>query len=205
MNWSTFLPKIIAKTSQVIAAPSSWAHLQIKRSQCLVDARGTLHPSSTIVNHQQDPSAITVGANTHIRGELLVCAHGGKIHIGDTCFVGEGSRIWSASSVRIGNRVLISHSVNIHDNDSHSPSAESRHKHFGQIIEAGHPNQLDDVATAPVLIEDDSWIGFGSAIFRGVTIGRGAVVSAGSVVIRDVAPYCVVAGNPAHTIGRSRE
>ena len=44
------------------------------------------------------------------------------------------------------------------------------------------------------------WIGFGAVVLTGVTIGRGAVVAAGSVVTRDVPPYAIVAGNPARTL-----
>jgi acetyltransferase-like isoleucine patch superfamily enzyme len=71
------------------------------------------------------------------------------------------------------------------------------------IFDNSRLNQLDDVASKPVLIEDDVWIGFGAAVLKGVTVGRGAVVAARSVVTKDVPPYSVVAGNPAHPIGAS--
>lgn len=48
-----------------------------------------------------------------------------------------------------------------------------------------------------VIIEDDVWIGFGAIILSGVRIGRGAVVAAGSVVVKDVEPYSIVGGTPA--------
>lgn len=54
-----------------------------------------------------------------------------------------------------------------------------------------------------ITIEDDVWIGAGSIVLPGVTIGHGAIVGAGSVVTRDVAPFDIVGGNPARTI-RSR-
>ena len=47
---------------------------------------------------------------------------------------------------------------------------------------------------------DDAWIGFNSIILKGVTVGRGAVVGAGSVVTNDVPDHTVVAGNPARVI-----
>lgn len=52
----------------------------------------------------------------------------------------------------------------------------------------------------PVIIDDDVWIGFGATILSGVTIGKGAIVAAASVVIHDVEPYSIVAGNPARPI-----
>jgi len=50
------------------------------------------------------------------------------------------------------------------------------------------------------VIEDDVWIGFKATILKGVTIGRGSVIAAGSVVTKDVPPYTLVAGNPAQII-----
>jgi len=106
--------------------------------------------------------------------------------------------------VQIGNRVLISHSVNIHDTNSHSLSAQSRHRHFLDIFVDRASGGLDDIGSRPIIIEDDAWVGFGAAILKGVTIGRGAIVSACSVVTKDVPPFTIVAGNPARQIGTSR-
>lgn len=50
-------------------------------------------------------------------------------------------------------------------------------------------------------IEDDAWIGFGAVIMAGVTVGRGAIVAASSVVTKDVLPYSIVGGVPAKVIG----
>ena len=53
---------------------------------------------------------------------------------------------------------------------------------------------------SPVVIEDYVWIGMNSIILKGVTIGKGAVVAAGSVVTKSVPPMTVVGGNPAEVI-----
>jgi len=173
-----------------------------KFNPCNVAEGASMHRHSRVWNFQADKNSIAIGARSHILGELLVCAHGGSIRIGDACNIGEGSRIWSAASIAIGDRALISHGVNIHDTTSHSLSAASRHDHFISIIASGHPMVVDDVS-APIVIEDDAWIGFNATILKGVTIGKGAVVGAASLVTKDVPAYTVVAGNPANPIGTS--
>jgi acetyltransferase-like isoleucine patch superfamily enzyme len=96
--------------------------------------------------------------------------------------------------------VLISHGVNIHDTNSHPIDAEARHAHFRHIIQYGHPRSDIDIKAAPIIIGDDVWIGFGAIILKGVTIGKGAIVAAGALVTRDVAPFTIVAGNPAKEV-----
>ena len=177
---------------------------QIKRRHCVVGSGAVLLPSSRIENFLRNRDSIVIGSNARIAGELLVFAHGGRIQVGDDCFIGEGTRIWSANSAKIGHRVLISHAVNIHDTNSHSTSAASRHAHMSAIRSTGHPAHLPDVTDSPVVVEDDVWIGFNAVVLKGVRIGRGAVVGAGSVVTRNVAPFTVVAGNPARQVGVSR-
>lgn len=56
------------------------------------------------------------------------------------------------------------------------------------------------IRTAPVVIEDDVWLGTNAVVLPGVRVGRGAVVGAGAVVTRDVPPFTVVAGVPARPI-----
>jgi acetyltransferase-like isoleucine patch superfamily enzyme len=152
-----------------------------------------------VVNNLGGREAIRVGANTHIKGELLTFAHGGSIRMGAYCFLGEHSRIWSALSIEIGDRVLISHNVNIFDNSTHPLSARKRHEQFKQIITTGHPRSID-LDERPVRIGDDVLIGCMSIVLSGVTIGRAAIIGAGSVVTDDVPAYAIVAGNPARVI-----
>lgn len=153
-----------------------------------VDKGALLLPQARVFNLGGKRSAIRVGAFSSVRGELLAYAHGGAIEIGDWCYVGEGSRIWSASRVHVGNRVLISHDVNIHDTDSHPRDPVARHRHFRQISTTGHPQEIEGIAGAPIWIGDDVWIGFNSIILKGVTIGDRSIIAAGSIVIKDVPP-----------------
>lgn len=171
--------------------------LYAKKYKC--DSTAVLYDSARIVNPLPDSSAIEIGAHSHIRGELLTFGHGGRIILGKYCYVGEHSHIWSASEITIGNRVLISHNVNIFDNLTHPIDAEARHQQFKRIITEGHPKQLD-LSEEPVRVEDDAWIGCLSVILKGVTVGKAAVVGAGSVVTSDVPPNTIVSGNPAKIV-----
>lgn len=64
---------------------------------------------------------------------------------------------------------------------------------------------LDAKSKGPIIIENDVWIGFGVIILSGVTIGRGSVVAAGSVVTKSFEPYSIIGGNPAKLIKRRFE
>ena len=165
----------------------------------VLDVKAVIHPMATVHNIRKQRQAIRVGANTHLKGELLTFAHGGEISIGEYCYVGEQSRIWSAARISIGDRVLISHGVNIFDSLTHPISPVERHRHYRRIITHGHPDRAD-LGEAPVRIGNDVWIGCLSIVLKGVTIGEGAIVGAGSVVSKDVPPFTIVAGNPARVV-----
>jgi len=177
---------------------------RVAASKCTVGERTVLYPSCKIDNDLCDRSLIQIGDDTQVLSNLQVFPHGGRIVVGKDCYLGEQTRIWSMNSITIGDRVLISHSINIHDHNAHSLSARDRHAHLKAIIAKGHPKDLENVASEPVVIEDDAWIGFNATILKGVRIGKGAVVGACSVVTKDVPPYSVVVGNPSRVVGSSR-
>lgn len=152
-----------------------------------------------ILNASGSSDSIVVGDHCRVEGELFVFAHGGRISVGDWCFIGPDTRVWSAVSVTIGQRVLISHGCNIMDSLTHPIDPVARHEHYRAILLGGHPSTLD-LDERPVVIGDDAWIAAGATVLRGVTIGNGAIVAAGSVVTSDVAPMTVVAGNPAKLV-----
>lgn len=58
----------------------------------------------------------------------------------------------------------------------------------------------ETLCKGPIKVCDDVWIGYGATILSGVTIGQGAIIAAGSVVVKDVEPYSVVGGNPTKLI-----
>jgi acetyltransferase-like isoleucine patch superfamily enzyme len=170
------------------------------RSIAVIHQDAKLLPGVRIVNLRDSPEYIKVGFKSHILGELFTFGHAGCIEIGESCYMGENSRIWSATQVKIGDRVLISHNVNIHDTDGHPVSANARHQHFLDIVNQGHPKFGLTIAASSVHIKDDVWIGFNSTILKGVTIGQGAIIGAASVVTKDVPPWTIVGGNPAKII-----
>ena len=169
------------------------------RATCVLGSGAKLMPSARIRNIRGDTRCIRVGENTVVAGELLVFSHGGDISIGAWCYIGEGTRIWSSGLVRIGDRVLISHNVNIFDSLTHPLNARQRHIQFKAIVQSGHPCSIE-LGERPVTVGDDVWIGVNACVLRGVTIGEGAVVGAGAVVTHDIPPFTIAAGNPARVI-----
>lgn len=146
-------------------------------------------PEASVENYLGDPQRITLGNHSYLRGRLMLYGHGGRICIGEWCYIGVRSEIWSMNSITIGNRVLIAHDVNIHDGMAHSVDPLERHEHYRHILGSGHPhNGLPGVESAPIVIEDDVWISFGVTILKGVRVGARSVIAAGSMVLSDVPP-----------------
>jgi acetyltransferase-like isoleucine patch superfamily enzyme len=166
---------------------AGWATLAARHSATLASSARML-ATGRVINIGNRSGAITIGANSHIGGRLLTFAHGGRITVGEWCFVGEGTQIWSASDIVIGDRVLVSHGVNIHDNDSHPLDPAARFAQTRAIFTTGHPTDIATIRSAPIRIGDDAWIGFGATIMKGVSIGDRAIVGANAIVRDDVPP-----------------
>lgn len=165
-----------------------------RRFSCRIHGGAEIH-----AKNRHRPDSITIGPGSHIRGELFTSPHGGHVTMGSHCYLGDNSRIWSAVRVSIGDRVLIRHNSSIFDSDTHPMAPADRHRHFVEMTTKGRLSKVD-LREEPVLIEDDVWIGCNAVILKGVTIGRGAVIGAGSIVTHDVPPYAVAAGNPARVV-----
>jgi acetyltransferase-like isoleucine patch superfamily enzyme len=121
----------------------------------------------------------------------------GTVRIGDRSYIG-ASQLVCHTGIDIGNDVIISWGVTIVDHNSHALDWAQRRNDIALWREGR--KDWDGVAIAPVVIEDKVWIGFGASILKGVRLGTGAIVGAQAVVTRDVAPFTVVAGNPARVI-----
>lgn len=148
---------------------------------------------------------LLVGADAVISGNFTFERGQGSIVIGDRTFIGGGTFVCS-TGIQIGSDVMFSWGCTVIDTNAHSTNAEDRKRdvaHWKQGLDQGQPGAFKDwsnVRSAPVVVEDGAWIGFNSIILKGVTIGAGAIVAAGSVVTKDVAPGTTVAGNPAKTV-----
>lgn len=122
-------------------------------------------------------------------GEGVLLAHDVQLHlrdrgavidIGAGTFVNHRTELVAHQSVRIGRDCLLAWDILVLDSDSHSVDGGAR--------------------TAPVSIGDRVWIGCRATVLKGVTVGDGAVVAAGSVVVSDVPARALVAGNPARVV-----
>ena len=157
-----------------------------------------------IINPSKNKNTITIGDNTVIFCEIQILGHGGQVNIGDDCFIGKNSYIWSGKKIEVGDRVLIGHNCNIFDSDVHPFDKDERHMQFKKIFSSGHPKDiiLNDVE---VIIEDDVWIGANVTVLKGVKIGKASIIGAGSVVSKDIEPYTVNAGCPSKILRRLDE
>jgi acetyltransferase-like isoleucine patch superfamily enzyme len=135
---------------------------------------------------------VTIGKYAIIRpGNLYGGEPGEGLVVGDHSNIGPYCYIGCSGHISIGNNVMISPRVSIY--------AEN---HVFDQIDTTIKSQ--GVKKEKVVIEDDCWIASNSILLAGVTIGKGSVVAAGSVVTQDVPPYSVVAGVPARVIKNRR-
>lgn len=140
--------------------------------------------------HLRNARGITLGARVEIEHDVylkLVTAEA-RLRVGDFAFIGAGCEIDVAASVSIGAHTLLAPGVFITDH-AHNFARAKRLDEQGSRI-------------APVAVGDDVWLGAKCVVLAGVTIGDGAIVGAGAVVTKDVAPCAIVAGVPAREIGR---
>lgn len=111
----------------------------------------------------------------------------GEVKIGDRCYFNRGCYVVSHEQLLIGDDCIFGQRVSIHDQD-----------HRLEPVDVPPGERGYD--SSPVIIEDNVWVGADAIILRGVTIGYGSVVAAGSIVTKDVPPKSLVAGVPAKVI-----
>lgn len=136
-----------------------------------------------------------IGRGFHA-GARVVLLSRDKMIIGDNFYIGRDSLI--ECDAVIGNDVILGNKVALIGKYDH---------HYQQIgipiRSASHifePEYTWKGLNLKVTIGDDVWIGYGSIILSGVNIGNGSIIAAGSVVTKDVEPYCIYAGVPAKKV-----
>jgi maltose O-acetyltransferase len=117
--------------------------------------------------------------------KLELVADGGRLEVGHHCFINYGSSIAATQLVQIGAHCTIGTYVIIMDNQFHRLEPERR-------------NERPE--SAPVIIEDNVWLGGRVIVLPGVCIGENSVIGAGSVVTKDIPAGCEAAGVPARVI-----
>jgi len=129
----------------------------------------------------------SIGSNCIVEDFATINNGVGDVSIGNNCGIGLSNII--IGPVTIGNYVMLAQNIVI-----------SGLNHGYEDVNL--PPRLQKVTTKPITINDDVWIGANCVITAGVTIGKHAVVGAGSVVTKDIPEFCVVVGNPARVIKR---
>jgi acetyltransferase-like isoleucine patch superfamily enzyme len=120
----------------------------------------------------------------------------GQLFIGSGCVL-VGPVFMCAERITIGDRVILSYNVTIADSDFHPLDPEDRRCDAVANAPFGDKSRRPIIATQPVELADDAWVGVGAIILKGVRIGKGAQIGAGAVITRDVPEGARVFGNPA--------
>lgn len=106
------------------------------------------------------------------------------ITIGDYCLLCPGTRISAAREITIGHSCMMASGTYISDSDAHG------------IYDRSYPVGK----AAPIILEDNVWVGDSCIITKGVTIGENSIIGAGSVVVKSIPPNVIAAGNPAKVV-----
>lgn len=138
-----------------------------------------------------------IGDNVWLGGKIVIVAGSmedhPKVTIGNGAELGWNVSISVTQEIIIEDNARVSYDCRISDSDGHPREADLRAAH-----RPPHPKDI-----RPVRICRDAWIGNGTHIMKGVTIGEGAIIGANSVVIGDIPPFALALGNPAEVFFRN--
>lgn len=131
---------------------------------------------------------------------FLLCMFGAKIH--PTARIYTSAKIYYPANLVMEENSCLASDVDCYNVDQITICANTTVSQGAYLCTASHDitNSLNPLITAPIVIEDQAWIGARAFIGMGVKIGQGAVVGATASVYKDVEPWIVVGGNPAKFI-----
>lgn len=151
-----------------------------------------------MIHGYQDASG-QLRRNTRISDTAIVY-HPEKVFIGDNVFIGHYNILDGTGGLEIGEGSQTAALVGIFTHGSHI-SIRLLGKHYQEVPEYEKPG----FQIAPVKVGKYVYVGAGAKILPGVTIGNGALVSAGSLVVKDVPGFAIVRGSPAKIVGNTRK
>jgi len=172
----------------------------LARRRLLAEAGVSIAPDSKVFFERiayQPGSYLRIGKGSIVEANIIYDRPGATITVGNNTYIGV-SKLCSAERIEFGNDILMAWGGTIVDHDSH-PIAWSQRSNDVRAWFRGEKDWTN-VTRRPVRILDKAWIGFNVTILKGITVGEGAIVGAGSVVTKDVAPFTIVAGNPARMV-----
>lgn len=133
----------------------------------------------------------------NIRGAIYTMTPDARIEIGDRVGISSAC-LWAKERITIGNDVNIGGDCLIMDNDAHPHDFLQRRNEY--LENFGEKALYDIIPTAPIVIEDDVWIGARCQILKGVHIGARCIIAAGSVVTKNIPADVIAGGNPCRVI-----
>ena len=145
--------------------------------------------------------ALVIGSHSTMDGVHFAIGGEGHVQIGDYCFF-TNAVLLCELELRIGNYVMIGWNATLADTDFHPLAPAARIADAIACSPLGKGRPRPEIPCRAVVIEDDVWIGPNATILKGVRIGNGSFIEAGSLVTRDIPPRSRVLGNPAQIISQ---
>ena len=184
-------------------------HIKHLQKNCLMGdnfcGSATLYPNKKlqllnikIHNATRDKENIVFGNNCNVSCSITL-NNKGSIKIDDYVFM-NFVKMRIDHNLTIKSHCLFGPNVTLWDTDNHPLSAKARWKQAEDIASNFPLHRSYEAGGGDIIIEENVWIGMDALILGGVTIGKGAIVAARSVVTKNVAPYTIVAGVPAKQV-----
>jgi acetyltransferase-like isoleucine patch superfamily enzyme len=179
---------------------SGWANGQLPRNVIVGDNSLITGELAFKRFHSRQENAVVIGAHCTMDGVHFSIGQNGRVTVGDYCYF-TNAVLLCEMELCIGNYVVIGWNTTVTDTDFHPLSPAERIADAIACSPLGKGKPRPAAVMRAVTIEDNVWIGPNATILKGVRIGAGAFIEAGSLVTRDVPPRARVLGNPAQVIG----